>query len=144
MLFLRNNPLALPFVYFEIRVSPDGEGSRLPHSHAPRCHLALAQRNSQIMKIHMSIRYKISAAKSVFYRNSKEKHCVSSSSFVYVPYRAMLQWGHVYRSHATNAYQVAARDTFCPHGRTYFNVFRTVAIQFCPHGSVHYTVNDNS
>ena len=58
-----------------------------------------------------------------------------------IPYVASV--GKVFVSHAANAWTIAARDTFCPHGRMYFNVFRTIPIQFCPHGSVHYTVNDN-
>jgi len=42
-----------------------------------------------------------------------------------------------------NQYQIARRDTFCPHGRTYLMVLRTISVQLCPHGSVHYRVNDN-
>ncbi len=60
---------------------------------------------------------------------------------LFVPYGTVPYVASVVTSFRVHAF--AARDMFCPHGRTYFNVFRTTPIQFCPHGSVGYTVNDN-
>ena len=72
--------------------------SRLRMLHAVILRLLIG--THKIMKIYTNKRYKISVAKSGFYRVSAENYFVSTSSFVRVPYRALLPWGQVYNTYS--------------------------------------------